>query len=58
MKYKFLSFFLQTIKLALNERQQHFDELIKCNQLDDHEVKQKIENLIQMWNQLTSMSKF
>jgi len=42
----------------LNERQQHFEELIKYSQLDDHRVKHKIENLIQMWNQLKSMSKF
>ncbi|UJR26819.1 hypothetical protein I4U23_008132 [Adineta vaga] len=44
----------QSIQLALNERKQHFDELIKCSQLNDHGVKDKIENLIQMWNQLTS----
>ncbi len=56
IKYKI--YFFQTIKLALNERQQHFEELIKCSQLDDHRVKHKIDNLIQMWNQLTSMSKF
>jgi cytochrome c biogenesis factor len=43
--------------LALNERQQHFDELIKCSQINDHGVKDKIENLIQMWNQLRSMSR-
>ncbi len=56
MQSKMPSFFFQTIKLALNERQQHFDELIKCSQLDDHGVKDKIDNLIQMWNQLTSLS--
>ncbi|CAF3539712.1 unnamed protein product [Rotaria sordida] len=45
----------QTIELALNERQQHFNELIKCCYINNHEVKDKIEHLIQMWNQLTSM---
>ncbi|CAF3812396.1 unnamed protein product, partial [Rotaria magnacalcarata] len=45
----------QTIKLALNERQHHFDELIKYCHVNNHAVKEKIENLIKMWNQLTSM---
>ncbi|CAF1683183.1 unnamed protein product, partial [Adineta ricciae] len=44
----------KSIQLALNERKQHFDELIKCSQLNDHGVKDKIENLIQMWSQLTA----
>ncbi|CAF4875265.1 unnamed protein product, partial [Rotaria socialis] len=45
----------QTIKLAVIERQQHFDELIKYCHANNHEVKEKLKNLIKMWNQLTSM---
>ncbi|CAF4565132.1 unnamed protein product [Rotaria sp. Silwood1] len=44
-----------TIQLALNERQQHFEELIKYCYINNHEVKDKIKRLIQLWNQLTSM---
>ncbi len=53
-----INFIFQAIKLALNERQQHFEELIKYSQLDDPRIKKKIDNLIQMWNQLASMSNF
>ncbi|CAF3869665.1 unnamed protein product [Rotaria sp. Silwood2] len=45
----------QTIKLALHERQQHFDEIIKCCYINNQKIKDKIKHLIQLWNQLTSM---
>ncbi|CAF1072993.1 unnamed protein product [Rotaria sordida] len=45
----------QTIQLVLNERQKYFDELIKYNQQNDFEIKEKIQYLIHMWTKLSSM---
>ncbi|CAF4308171.1 unnamed protein product [Rotaria sp. Silwood2] len=45
----------QTIQLGLNERQKHFDELTKCNQQTNFEIKEKIQYLIHMWTSLSSM---
>ncbi|CAF3964167.1 unnamed protein product [Rotaria sp. Silwood1] len=48
----------QTIQLGLVERQEHFNELIKCNQQNDFEIKEKLQYLIDLWTHLSSMSKF
>lgn len=47
----------QTIQLALNERQHHFDELLKCQFFHNQKTKEKIEHLVQMWLKLSSMGK-
>ncbi|CAF3667024.1 unnamed protein product [Rotaria sp. Silwood1] len=45
----------QTIQLGLVERQEHFNELIKCNQQNDFEIKEKLQYLIDLWTHLSSM---
>ena len=45
--------------MILDERQRYYDRLIKSpSDNHDDEMKEKLENIIQMWTYLTSLSKF
>lgn len=51
-------FCFKSIKLALNEREPYFNELVEFTRTDENEIKEKIKLLINMWTQLTSMSMY